>query len=86
MKAYATVNILNKFKILNLLHFYVLIINLVLNPLSLSTKAVLNVKPQQDNYKFPMFDFTILLESLGLNLNRLQVFIYFYFNQKYFLN
>lgn len=42
--------------------------------MSLQTKAVLNMKPRQDNYKRPMFDFTILLESLGLSLNRLQYF------------
>ena len=46
----------------------------VLRPLSLQTKAVLNMKPRQDNYKRPMFDFIILLESLGLSLNRLQYF------------
>lgn len=32
------------------------------------------MKPRQDNYKRPMFDFVILLESLGLSLNRLQYF------------
>jgi len=33
------------------------------------------MKPKQENFKNPMFDLTILLESLGLNLNRLQVTI-----------
>lgn len=46
----------------------------VLRPLSLETKAILNMKPRQDNYKRPMFDFIILLESLGLSLNRPQYF------------
>lgn len=46
----------------------------MLSPLSLTTKAILNMKPRQDNYKRPMFDFVILLESLGLSLNRLQYF------------
>jgi hypothetical protein len=32
------------------------------------------MKPKQENFKNPMFDLTILLESLGLNLNRLQYF------------
>ena len=41
--------------------------------MSLKTKALLNMKPAQDNYKSPMFDLTILLESIGLNMNRLQV-------------
>ena len=50
----------------------------VLKPLSLSTKAILNMKPDQENYKSPMFDFTILLESVGLNLNRLQVYICYF--------
>jgi len=45
----------------------------VLRPLCLETKAILNMKPRQDNYKKPMFDFIILLESLGLSLNRPQV-------------
>lgn len=45
----------------------------VLKPLSLETKAILNMKPRQDNYNKPMFDFTIVLEKLGLSLNRLQV-------------
>lgn len=40
--------------------------------MSLSTKAVLNMKPKLGNFR-PMFDITILLESIGLNLNRLQV-------------
>ena len=41
--------------------------------MSLSTKAILNMRPKQNNFKTPMFDITILLESIGLNLNRLQV-------------
>jgi hypothetical protein len=41
--------------------------------MSLSTEIILNMKPNSENYKNPMFDFTILLESVGLNLNRLQV-------------
>lgn len=48
--------------------------NYVLNPMSLITQAVLNMKPKQDNYRAPMFDFTILLESIGIKLNRLQYF------------
>ena len=46
----------------------------VLNPMSLSTRATLNMKPRQDGYRAPMFDFTILLESVGVELNRLQYF------------
>ncbi len=49
-------------------------IQYILRPLSLSTKAILNMKPKQENFKNPMFDLTILLESLGLSLNRLQYF------------
>jgi len=46
----------------------------ILEPMSLSTKAVLNMRPKQDGYKTPMFDITILLESIGVTLNRLQYF------------
>jgi hypothetical protein len=46
--------------------------------MSLSTKAILNMKPKQDNFQTPMFDITILLESIGFNLNRLQVIILIY--------
>ena len=49
-------------------------INYILRPLSLKTKALLNMKPEQDHFKTPIFDFTILLESIGLNMNRLQYF------------
>lgn len=53
----------------------------MLRPLSLETKAILNMKPKQDNYVRPMFDFIILLESLSLSLNRLQVVILAYINK-----
>lgn len=46
----------------------------ILNPMSLETKALLNMKPKLDNFQTPMFDITILLESIGINLNRLQYF------------
>ncbi|CAF0704730.1 unnamed protein product [Brachionus calyciflorus] len=49
-------------------------INYILKPLSLSTMAILSMKPKQDNYAFPLLDFTIILETIGLNLNRLQYF------------
>ncbi len=54
----------------------------VLRPLSLSTKVILTMKPELDNFKSPMFNFTILLESVGLNLNRLQVDVFFIFVTK----
>ena len=41
--------------------------------MSISSKVVLNVKPEQDNFKNPMFDISIILESVLFNLNRLQV-------------
>lgn len=43
--------------------------------MSLSTKSILNMKPDKENFKNPMFNFEILLESIGINLNRLQVTI-----------
>jgi len=46
----------------------------VLEPMSLSTKAVLNMRPREEGYKTPMFDITITLESIGVTLNRLQYF------------
>ena len=49
-------------------------IRYILRPLSLSCRAVLNMKPKQDGFSAPMFDLEILLESLGLSLNRLQYF------------
>jgi vacuolar protein sorting-associated protein 13A/C len=45
----------------------------ILNPMSITSKVVLNVKPKLDNYQKPMFDVNILLESVLLDLNRLQV-------------
>ena len=51
--------------------------------MSLSTKAILNLKPKHDNFKSPMFDIEILLESIGLNLNRLQVQIYVFHMKTY---
>lgn len=47
-------------------------INHILSPMSLKTKALLNMK--RGNFSRPMFDFAIFLESIGLNLNRLQYF------------
>ncbi len=46
----------------------------VLNPLSLITQIKLNMKPKQEGYKTPLFDFTILLEALSFKVNRLQYF------------
>lgn len=31
----------------------------ILNPMSLETKALLNMKPKLDNFRTPMFDITI---------------------------
>ena len=45
----------------------------VLDPMNLSSEIILNMKPQSEKYANPMINFTILLESVGLNLNRLQV-------------
>jgi vacuolar protein sorting-associated protein 13A/C len=45
----------------------------ILNPMSITSKMILNVKPKLDNYQKPMFDINILLESVLLDLNRLQV-------------
>ncbi|RNA03908.1 vacuolar sorting-associated 13A [Brachionus plicatilis] len=44
----------------------------ILKPLSLSSKAILNMKPKQNEFSSPLFDFTVILESISLNLNRLQ--------------
>lgn len=41
--------------------------------MSITSKVVLNVKPEQDGFRKPMFDVAIVLESVLLNLNRLQV-------------
>lgn len=49
-------------------------LNYILNPLSMITKTVLNMKPASDNFKLPMFDVSILLDSVLFNLNRLQYF------------
>jgi vacuolar protein sorting-associated protein 13A/C len=45
----------------------------MLNPMSITSKVILNVKPKLENYQKPMFDIDILLESVLLDLNRLQV-------------
>ena len=50
------------------------ILILVLEPMNLSSDIILNIKPQNENYVNPLLSFTILLESVGLNLNRLQVY------------
>ena len=41
--------------------------------MNLSSEIILNMKPQNEKYLNPMINLTILLESVGLNLNRLQV-------------
>ena len=41
--------------------------------MSLTTKTILNINPNQNYFTTPMFDVNILLESVLLNLNRLQV-------------
>ena len=46
---------------------------LVLKPLNLSAKAILNMKPSQDSFSAPMLDIKIVLESILFELDRLQV-------------
>ncbi len=41
--------------------------------MSLITRAILNMKPKQDNFMHPLFDLKILLELISLRFNRLQV-------------
>jgi len=47
--------------------------------MNLSSEIILNIKPQNENFSNPMINFTILLESVGLNLNRMQVSSYLEF-------
>ena len=63
-----------------------LIILLVLNPMSLTTRAILNMKPKQDNFMHPLFDLKILLELVSLRFNRLQVKKYFIISKYFKIN
>jgi vacuolar protein sorting-associated protein 13A/C len=46
----------------------------ILNPMSLTSKAVLDMDPKESNFMNPMFDIKILLETIAIDLNRLQYF------------
>jgi hypothetical protein len=39
----------------------------------MKTKLIMTMKPRQENFEKPMFDITIDLERISLNLNRDQV-------------
>ena len=45
----------------------------VLKPLTFNVKTILNLKPEIENYKKSVFDISIIVESVGLNISRTQV-------------